>query len=258
MLELYHDWDAVCSVKVRFCLYEKGVEWVSRRVDLCAHEHMTPEYLEINPNGTVPAMKHNGVPIIESSVMNEYIDEVFDGPSLVPTDPVERARMRVWVKFEDDVLHPAIRPASYALMIKPVVQSMSSEQIDEMMQRHPNPERAQNWRKTISEPVDQDAVDAARKKANDAITRMDAELAKRGPWLAGSSFSLADIACAPMIDRMEWLMMAGLWNDKPALKDWIARVKARPAYAKAFPDRSHRLPGPANPSAESLYPAAVL
>jgi glutathione S-transferase len=218
---------------------------------------MRPEYLEINPNGTVPAMVHNGVPIIESSVMNEYIDEVFDGPSLVPSDPVARARMRVWVKFEDDVLHPAIRPASYALMVRPVVRSMNQEQLEHMMANHPNPDRAENWRRTINAPVDEAAVEAARAKATAAITRMDQSLADGKPWLAGDTFSLADIACAPMIDRMEWLMMAGLWNDMPALKSWIDRVKARPAYAKAFPDTSHRLPGPANPAEGSLYPDAV-
>ncbi|MDB5531823.1 MAG: uncharacterized protein JWO28_138 [Hyphomicrobiales bacterium] len=257
MLELYHDWDSVCATKVRFCLYEKGLEWTSRRVDLCAYEHMTPEYLALNPNGVVPTLVHDGNPVIESTIINEYIDDTFPDPPLKPRDPLSRARMRVWVKYEDDVLHPAIRPASYALMIKPVVASLPAETIEQMVRMHPNRDRAANWLKTINEPVDEATIVNARNKADTALDRMERELASNGPWLAGKTFSLADIACAPMIDRMEWLMMAGLWSARPALTDWIARIKERAAYRKAFPDQAHRLPGPRNPTEGSLYPNAA-
>jgi glutathione S-transferase len=256
MFELYHDWDSVCSVKVRFCLEEKGVDWIDRRLDLCAYEHITPDYLKLNPNGVVPTLVHDGRPVIESSVINEYIDEVVPAPALKPADPLARAKMRAWVKFEDDALHPSIRPASYALMIKPVVASLPQQTIEQMVRLHPNRDRAANWLKTIKEPVDSSAVAAARSKADAALDRMEGELVQNGPWLAGETFSLADIACAPMIDRMEWLMMAALWSHRPALSDWIERIKARKAYHKAFPDRAHRLPGPLNPAEGSLYPGA--
>ena len=74
-----------------------------------------------------------------------------------------------------------------------------------------------------------------------ALARMEARLSIV-PWFAGETFSLADIAIAPFIDRLEWLSYAGLWGRRPAISDWIARMKARPAYGLAMPVQ--RLPVP--------------
>ena len=119
MLEIYHDWRSFCSIKVRLCIAEKGLTWESRFVDLMKLEHTTPQYLALNPNGVVPTLVHDGIPIHESTLINEYLDEVFPEPALMPASPVDRARARFWVKFEDDVLHPAIRPATFALDDEP-------------------------------------------------------------------------------------------------------------------------------------------
>lgn len=117
MLALFHDWDAFCCIKVRFCLAEKGVAWQGHHVDLQKIEQLKPEYLAINPKGVVPTIVHDGRVITESSVINEYVDEVFPGPSLVPADPYERANMRMWIKFEEDVLHPSVKGPTYELML---------------------------------------------------------------------------------------------------------------------------------------------
>ena len=100
MLELYHYGDSLCSMKTRFCLLEKGVEYESHFVDLLQWEHLTEEYKKLNPNSVVPTIVHDGMPIIESTIINQYIDEVFDGPSLTPEDPGERARMRILIKLQ--------------------------------------------------------------------------------------------------------------------------------------------------------------
>jgi glutathione S-transferase len=77
-LELFHAHNSTCSQKVRLCLAEKGIrDWISRSIDISKRENLSPEYLEINPNGVVPAFRHNGRPIVESAVMCEYLDEVF-------------------------------------------------------------------------------------------------------------------------------------------------------------------------------------
>ena len=83
MLELYHAPHSTCSQKVRICLAEKGVEWVDRRLNLATREHLTPEYLAINPNGVVPTLVHDDKIIIDSSVICEYLDEVFPAPRLL-------------------------------------------------------------------------------------------------------------------------------------------------------------------------------
>jgi glutathione S-transferase len=56
-----------------------------------------------------------------------------------------------------------------------------------------------------------------------------------GPWLLGADYGLADIAVAPLIDRAEDLGLEYLWEEKyPRVADWLARIKARPAYAEAY------------------------
>lgn len=241
-LELYHYWDSVCSYKVRMCLEEKGLAWSSTHVDLLKFEHLQPGYLALNPNGVVPTLVHGDRVINESSVINEYLDEVFPAVPLVPRDPFWRARMRIWVKYEDDVIHPSVRPGTFNLMIKSVVAGMSDTALADFVAAHPKPEVAADWVKAAREPVDRAAVAKASDKLAAALGRMEAALAQ-SEWLAGDTFSLADIAIAPMIERMQVLALAGLWRDMPNVGRWIAAVSARPSYLQAAPQQ--RMPGPA-------------
>jgi glutathione S-transferase len=239
MLELYHDWRSFCSIKVRLCLAEKGLEWESRYVDLMKLEHTTPEYLKINPNGIVPTLVHDGVPILESTLINEYLEEVFPEVPLMPEDPIDRARARYWVKYEDDVLHPAIRPATFALMMSPDLAQRSDEELEAMIEAHPNKQRAEEFRLIARAPIDHAKVEAAKQTMKTALTKLERRL-NEAPWLGGPTYSLADIAAAPFIDRLEELNLSGLWEGKSALADWIVRTKARPAYQLAVPDNSQR------------------
>lgn len=239
MLELYHDWRSFCSIKVRLCLAEKGLAWESHYVDLMKLEHTTPEYLKLNPNGVVPTLLHYGVPIVESTLINEYLEEVFPETPLMPKSPIDRARVRFWVKYEDDVLHPAIRPATFALMLSPDLAQRSDEELEEMVNNHPNKQRAEEYRHAARAPVDHEKVNAARQQMAVALGRIERQLGET-KWLGSDTYSLADVAAAPFIDRLEELNLAGLWADKPALVDWIARMKARPGYKKAIPDNHQR------------------
>lgn len=239
MLELYHDWRSFCSIKVRLCLAEKGLEWKSQYVDLMKLEHTKPAYLKLNPNGVVPTLVHNGHSIQESTFINEYLDEVFRDVPLMPEGAVERARARFWVKYEDDVLHPIIRPATFALMMSPELAQCTDDELEALVAAHPNKERAEEYRRAARMPVDQEKVNAAKQLLTKALERLEHRLSET-PWLGGESYSLADVAAAPFIDRIEELNLAGLWIGKPALGDWIQRVKARPAYKVAVPDNSQR------------------
>ncbi|HSV79968.1 MAG TPA: glutathione S-transferase family protein [Ramlibacter sp.] len=239
MLELYHDWRSFCSIKVRLCLAEKGLAWESRYIDLMKLEHTRPEYVKLNPNGVVPTLVHDGVPVWESSFINEYLDEVFPEVPLMSKDPAERATARFWVKYEDDVLHPAIRPATFALMMSPDLAQRTDAELDEMVASHPNKQRAEEYRLAARTPVDQAKVDSARKTMQVALDRLERRLAE-SPWLGGATYSLADVAAAPFIDRLEELNLSGLWEGRAALSNWIARTKERPAYQVAVPDNSQR------------------
>ena len=76
-LVLYHAWVSSASRRVRFALEEKELPYQSVLVDLKKFEQHSPEYLAINPNGFVPTLLHEGIPVIESSVICEYLDDVF-------------------------------------------------------------------------------------------------------------------------------------------------------------------------------------
>ena len=87
MLELYHANHSTCSQKVRLCLAEKGLDFEGHLINLATKEQLDPEYLKLNPNGVVPSLVHDGVVIMDSSVICEYLDEVFPENSLARPIP---------------------------------------------------------------------------------------------------------------------------------------------------------------------------
>jgi glutathione S-transferase len=242
-LRLYHDWDSVCSFKVRMCLAAKGLQWESARIDLNRFEHLQPSYLALNPNGVVPTLEHDGFVLVESTVINEYLDEVFGLPRLTPASARERATMRVWVKYQDDVLYHSQRPATFQLMVKRKLAGLTKAQVDDMVRIHPQPQRAKHFIEWATGPVDRGVVDEARQKLGDILARLESGLAD-SRWLAGSAFSLAECAYAPFIDRLERLGFEDLWSDKPRVDEWMRRVKAHPAFANSISPLEYEMPGP--------------
>ena len=240
MLTLYHFGDSLCSIKARFCLKEKGVEYEGKFVDLLRFENLEPAYLELNPNGVVPTIVHDGKAVIESTVINEYVDDVFGGPKLKPADPHDRARMRVWTKMQDDIVHPAIQKPTFNLLIKPVLSKMTDEELDEFTSRHPHEANRKLFRGAARGPVDEAAIEAAKERFHFVFGRMDKAL-EQGPWLVGETFSLADIAVAPTIDRLEACGLFGLFEAHPPVLDWVRRIQARPAFQRSRPTEELRL-----------------
>src|SRR5919197_5726823 len=106
MIELYHHGSSVCAAKVRFALYEKGLEWKGHYIDILKGEQFDPAYMRLNPKAVVPTLIHDGHAIVESTVICEYLDEVFPEPPLKPANARDRAEMRLWTKAVDEVLHP--------------------------------------------------------------------------------------------------------------------------------------------------------
>ena len=102
MLELYHHGTSVCAAKPRIVLAEKGVPWQGRYVDILAGEQFHPDYVKLNPKSVVPTLVHDGHVILESTIICEYLDEVFPEPPLKPIDPHQRAQMRWWNKRIDE------------------------------------------------------------------------------------------------------------------------------------------------------------
>ncbi len=244
-IELFHFWDSFCSFKVRICLEEKGLPWTGHYVDLMAFENLTPAYLAVNRKAVVPTLVHGGSLIPESSIINEFLDDRYPEPGLRPADPLARARMRYWVKIEEDELFTAVRPASLNLMMKQAFARYSEADLDRLLSGHPRPHLIPTLKKMFLDPPDPKAIDQSRKSLRATLTKMDKELTATGPWLAGATYSLADIAAAPAIDRIQRLNMSDLWDSLPAVKDWVARITGRPAYQRASPPNQFRMPAPA-------------
>ena len=110
MLELYSAPQSTCSQKVRLTLAEKGLDFVEHKLKLFQNDQLKPEYLKLNPNGVVPTLVDDGVPIIDSSVIMEYLDEEYPTTRLSPCDSKERARMRAWLRYFEEV---PTAPASF-------------------------------------------------------------------------------------------------------------------------------------------------
>ena len=241
MLTLYHYWDSFCSFKVRLCLEEKALPWEGHHIDLMRFENLTAGYLGINPHGVVPTLLHDGRRVFESSIINEYLDDAFPQVSLIPQDPYERSQMRWWVKHEEEELFTAVRPASLNLMMKQALGRYSETQLDELLRNHPKPDRISFLKSLFKAPFDHQAVTRSRDLLAAALLRMEQRLSN-APWLAGSTYSLADVAAAPVIDRIQHLGMADLWDKHAHVSDWVRRLTARPAYRRALPLEQFRMP----------------
>jgi glutathione S-transferase len=236
MLELYNFSQSTCSLKVRICLEEKGLAWVDRRLVSKNHDHLSDWYLKLNPNGVVPTLIHDGRPIFESSVILQYLDQIHPEISLVPAESYEQAKMRAWLAFVDAVPTPAVRYPSFQFggLLKKF-QAMSDEQFDEQVGKRPV--KSAFYKKMSRQTGFSDAeLEEAYKSLRSTMARMDRMFEENGgPWLLGAQYSLADIAVAPLIDRLEDLGLEYLWEEKYSrVADWLKRIQARPAYAKAY------------------------
>lgn len=242
MIELWHEWNSVHSFKVRVVLAEKGLAWESRRLELLKFEHLRAEYLRLNPNGVVPTLLHDGRVITESSVICQYLDDVFPSPRLLPHDPYQRAQARMWLKIFDDVAHPAIRKASFELLYRPLLSGRPQGEVEGLLAAHPNAERAQAFRSALARPADPLVVEDSKRVFKSLIARLHASLPNDDDWLAGREFSLADVAMAPFVERLDHLGMLELFQGKTAR--WSERVLARSSIESAKAPPAHRFPGP--------------
>ncbi|MDF7776462.1 glutathione S-transferase family protein [Sphingomonas sp. AOB5] len=225
---LYHGMASTCSKKVRLSLYEKGVAFESRLLDLQKFEQHDPAYLAINPNGVVPALVHDGRSVIESSIIAEYVDEAFEGPTLSPADPVARARMRLWLRFSDEAAYPAIAAPTWQYMRHRAAKALEDQAI---LARVPTAERRERWNKMAKGGYSDEEIEAAVVRMGACLDKLEAQLAET-EWLAGDAFSLADIAVLPFAVRIRNLKPELM--TRPAVNRWLERAAERPSFARAL------------------------
>ena len=100
---LYHNDMSVCAAKVRMALAEKAVTWEGVHLDIRAGDAQKPEYVKLNPNQVVPTLVHQGVPVIESNIICEYIDDHWTSTALKPSDTLARAAIGLFEQFSRTV-----------------------------------------------------------------------------------------------------------------------------------------------------------
>ena len=234
MIELWHATHSTCSQKVRICLAEKRLPWTSHFVDLRRFRHLEPEFLALNPSAMVPVLRHGGRVIRESLVINEYLDDAYPEPALRPDSPLERARMREWTVYIAEEPTWAVKVPSFQKNIRPEVAGKYTEaEIEAVASRMPNRETAARWVKAVRQGFSEEELAASMGRLARTLDRMEAGLAA-APWLAGESYSLADVDMAPFVHRIAALGARAMIEERPRAADWYRRMQARPAFREAM------------------------
>jgi glutathione S-transferase len=194
--KLYNTQRCPYARRTRMVLHEKGIDFDVHEVDLA---NKSEEFLSASPTGKVPVIVVDGDSIYESNVVNQYLDEVMDGPKLMPEDPKRRAYARIWMSFADTDFFPAVFVASVGR------------------------ERGYS----------EDRISEAFEKLEAALRKLEERLEGR-EYLA-DEFSLADVAHAGNFVRLreleerEELSLEGY----PNVAAWMERLEARTSYEAA-------------------------
>ena len=248
MLELYHAGLTTCSKKARHCLAEKGLDYVSHYVNLGAFENHTPEYHAINPNGVVPSLIHDGTVVLESTFINEYLDEVFPEPSLTPSDPAARSAMRGWGKMADDFGLSAVRIPTWTRTKSARIEALKDAgELDKAIAQIPLKDHRDKFQALAGGGFSEKEFEDAYAKMDFVYGRVEKALAEGGPWMMGEMYTLADINLLPFIYQFAQyrpeLIEKG---NHPRTADWLELSMARPAVQKTYTPSEE---GPARPPA---------
>jgi glutathione S-transferase len=233
MLALYHNDMSLCAQKVRMCLAEKGLAWESRHLALRSGEHQQPWYLKLNRRAVVPTLVDGDRVIPESNVILEYLDEAYPEPALMPADPYARTTVRLWTKQLDEDVHDA----SAAVMSFGI--AFRQQYLDRgeagktMLEEIPNLFKRERRRDVIEKGTGSQHFVIAVRRMVLLLDEMEEALASHA-WLAGDQYTLADVAFAPYLARLEHLNVAGLFDARAHVADWYRRCKSRPSFHEAI------------------------
>jgi glutathione S-transferase len=194
--KLYNTQRCPYARRTRIVLHEKGIDFDVYEVDL---GNKSEEFLSVSPYGKVPVLAVNGISLFESNVVNEYLDEVYETPRLMPANPEQRAIARSWMAFADDYFFPFIFRIRMGSQ-----RGFSEEQIQE-----------------------------AREKLQEALSRLERQLEGKD-YLMGE-YTLADIAHAGNFHRLRELAERGdvPLQKYPNVAAWMERVESRESYKAA-------------------------
>jgi glutathione S-transferase len=196
MITLYEIPISPYARKVKLALLEKGLAFERRK--LAPRELDGAEFGALNPRREVPALADDGLTIVDSTIICEYLEERYPEPALYPKTPAGRARARMLENRADMEFEPAV----WALMEIHFFGRASGELAQKLL--------------------------AGAKSAIDRhLDLMEREL-EAAPFLTSGTFGIADIAFLPHVAGAAMFgVKAGI--DHPRVVDWVKRVRARPS-----------------------------
>ena len=223
---------STCSQKVRIVLAEKGIPFTGRILDWKNQEQVSDWYLRINPNGVVPSIVHDGQTVTDSSAIIEYLDEVFPQPALSPVQAVQRAKMRAWMRYFEEVPTVAIRIPSFNRRIVKVMSQMPRGKFDAITAKLP-------LRKYFYQEMGQSGFSEQRyaqsvEMLQNCLRRVDAALDDGRKYLLGDDLTLADVVLIPTVVRMEDLGLSDTWRDFGRFSKWYQSIQQRPSFAAVY------------------------
>jgi glutathione S-transferase len=193
------------SSKTKAILEEKGLAYQVNRVRIGDIWKKTPEVLEKNPLGKVPWIDDGDVRVYDSTVINEYLEERYPEPRLLPEDPLERARVRALENYGDEIVLSGTVPRIWM-----------------------------PWWSAPEQRNDEDMDQARKTLASRALPFLEKTLGDR-EYLAGG-FSLAD---APYMALAMVLQVDGMPLDGfPRFAAYLDRLRQRPSYRAIDPTTS--------------------
>jgi glutathione S-transferase len=235
MLKLFTAHNSICTQKVFLTLIEKDLPWASEYIDLFNNQQYRPEYLKLNPKGVVPTLIHEGRAIIESTLICEYLDEMFPEPALAPVSAYERSQMRRFSKHIDEGVFEATREISFSAMFRDKMKAMTQEQRDGRFRNIGDPGRRARMISTYEQGCDSPFVEQGIFAFEKLFQEMEDELVRGQDWLVGRAFSLADINVIPFAARLDYLNLLGVWAaDRPSVQAWWKRARSRPSFTSAI------------------------
>lgn len=184
---------------VHFLLEELGIPYEKVKIDLRAGDQKKPEFLKLNPNGCVPLIVHDGVPIFESAAIQLYLGEQFGvEKGLYPKPGPERGEVMKWVVWTNATFGEAM--SRFGRNLGPWA-----------------PEDERNAKAGATAKAD---VEKNLQIVDDAL--------KGKQYLVGNKLTIADMHVASWMDYVR--MMQFDINTYPNIADWVGRVTSRPSY----------------------------
>lgn len=257
--ELWHNAFSLCSKKVRMCMAELDLPYVSHHIDLIetgSYETLSRRFLAVNPAALVPVLVHDGHPVYESHEILRYAAlHSPRGDALVAPDEAGKAVMDEWIRrsslYGDDPVAHAAESAGCCVpgltipLFTAMIVDIPTSRILEGLLFHRLKQRpvfflllkaAGLGRLAGIAPLVR-VVDQCRRHMASHLDALEQHLATAGtPWIAGARFTLADVSWAVILDRLR----EGDWRDlledprRPLVASWWQRVQQRPAYAAAM------------------------